>query len=101
MTYTAEMLKSDLTPQRYYTAHLNGSFGKPTGQGWHMWNGLCPFHNDKRSGSLAVNKSTGAFKCFSCGESGGDIISFHMQANGLTFKQAFKQLQEVAQCVKS
>jgi len=98
MTYTAERLKSDLPPERYYTVRLNGSYGKPTGQGWHMWNGLCPFHNDKRTGSFVVNKSSGAFKCFSCGASGGDIIAFHMKANGVNFKEAFQQLQEVAQC---
>lgn len=100
MTYTADNLKSSLSPERYYSAHLNGSCGKPTGHGWHTWNGLCPFHNDKRAGSFVVNKSTGAFKCFSCGESGGDIIAFHMKANGMSFKQAFKHLQEVAQCKK-
>ncbi|HAJ19879.1 MAG TPA: hypothetical protein DCL95_07445, partial [Rhodospirillaceae bacterium] len=43
-----------------------------------MWEGLCPFHADTRPGSFVVNKATGAFKCFSCGEQGGDIITFHM-----------------------
>ncbi|MCK5295283.1 MAG: hypothetical protein KAJ75_00205 [Alphaproteobacteria bacterium] len=97
---TAETLKKKLPPEQYYSIYLNGSFGKPTGNGWHAWNGLCPFHNDKRAGSFVVNKITGAFKCFSCGENGGDIINFHMKANSLSFKEAFKQLKEKAQCVK-
>ena len=56
---------------------------------------LCPFHADKRAGSFVVNKTSGAFKCFSCGEAGGDVIDFHMKANQLSFKDAFNQLQEI------
>ena len=96
MTSTAEALKGKLAPERYYSRFLNGSFGKPTGQGWHNWNGLCPFHKDTSAGSLVINKSTGGFKCFSCGESGGDIIDFHMRTKGVAFKEALNQLQEVA-----
>lgn len=96
-----DMLKAALPPERFYSANLSGSFGKPTGDNWHMWDGLCPFHDDKRAGSLVVNKATGGFKCFSCGENGGDIIDFHMKTTGLSFKTAFNQLQEVARCVRS
>lgn len=95
----ASTLKASLPPDSYYSAHLSGSFGKPTGQGWHMWGGLCPFHKDKRAGSLVINRDTGAFKCFSCGEAGGDIIAFHMKIGGMSFKEACKQLQEVSKCV--
>lgn len=97
MICTVETLKAQLSPERYYGSHLNGSFGKPTGHGWHNWNGLCPFHSDKRMGSFVINKSTGSFKCFSCGEAGGDIIAFHMRTKGVAFKEALNQLQEVAQ----
>ncbi len=89
---TAEMLKKQLPPGQYYQMHLSGAFGKHTGHGWHMWNGLCPFHADRRAGSFVVNQMTGAFKCFSCGSNGGDIIAFHMQTNGLSFKEALKAL---------
>ena len=85
-------LKNSLLPEKYYNSHLNGCFGKPTGNGWFSWKGLCPFHADKQSGSLFINKQTGAFKCFSCGSSGGDIIDFYMKANGLSFKESFKAL---------
>lgn len=88
-------LKTNLPPERYYGSYLNGSWGKPSGQGWHLWNGLCPFHADKRAGSFVVNRTTGAFKCFSCGEAGGDVIDFHMKANQLGFREAVNQLQEI------
>ncbi len=101
MNCTAQTLKENLPPERFYGSFLNGSFGKATGQGWHQWNGLCPFHADRRPGSFVVNKTNGAFKCFSCGEAGGDIIDFYMKTNRLGFNAAFKQLQEVAQCARS
>jgi len=93
MSITAETLKRSLSPERYYTKTLKGCFGKPTRQGWHMWEGLCPFHADTRPGSFVVNKATGAFKCFSCGEQGGDIITFHMKANHVGFLGALKELK--------
>lgn len=98
---TAGMLKKSLSPDQYYRAHLEGDFGKPTGHDWHAWNGLCPFHNDTQPGSFVVNQKTGAFKCFSCGESGGDIIDFHMKVNRLGFKEAFKDLVGGMSCAKS
>lgn len=58
------------------------------------WNngGLCPFHSDNNSGSFHVNIQTGAFKCFSCGVVGGDIIAFAMALHGLGFSEAINQL---------
>jgi hypothetical protein len=90
---TAKIIKQAISPENYYKSLLNGSFGKPTGNGWHMWSGLCPFHADKQAGSFVINKNTGAFKCFSCGESGGDIIDFHMKMNSLSFQQALNGLK--------
>jgi DNA primase len=90
-------VKACVTPERYYGSYLNGSWGKPTSNGWHHWNGLCPFHNDKRPGSFVVNRDSGAFKCFSCSEHGGDIIDFHMKFRNLGFKDAIEQLQETSQ----
>jgi putative DNA primase/helicase len=95
---TTTELKTSLIPERYYSRYLNGSWGKVTGNGWHQWNGLCPFHDDRRAGSFVINKATGAFNCFSCGSAGGDIIDFHMKANNIGFKDAFNQLKEVTQC---
>lgn len=92
MSITAQQIKAGTTPERYYNAHLIGTFGKPTGCGWHLWNGLCPFHADIRPGSFVINKSSGAFRCFSCRASGGDIIAFHMKRHEIGFKDALIQI---------
>lgn len=56
------------------------------------WQGLCPFHNEK-SPSFNVNPSLGIYKCFGCGES-GDVFSFLMNIDGLTFPEAMKVLAD-------
>lgn len=52
---------------------------------------LCPFHNDRHP-SFSINLKSGAFICFACGMSGGDIIDFHMKRNNLSFVSACKEL---------
>lgn len=55
-----------------------------------MWVSVrCCFHDDT-SPSLRINLITGAFRCFACGTKGGDILAFHQQLNGVTFKQALR-----------
>lgn len=56
------------------------------------WQGLCPFHNEK-SPSFNVNPLLGIYKCFGCGES-GDVFSFLMKIDGLTFPEAMKVLAD-------
>lgn len=48
---------------------------RPRRDGW-TDGGLCPFHDDRRPGSFRVNVQTGAYRCFSCGAAGGDIVAF-------------------------
>ena len=92
MKLSAQTLKYRLPAEQYYNKALKGSFGKATGNGWHKWDGLCPFHNDKYSGSFVINKFKGSYKCFSCGKHGGDIIAFHMAHNRLGFYPALREL---------
>lgn len=56
--------------------------------------GLCPFHNEK-SGSFSVSQSKQIFHCFGCG-AGGNVITFLMKYDNLTFTEALKQLAERA-----
>lgn len=52
--------------------------------------GLCPFHKEKTP-SFTVNPDKQIFYCFGCGE-GGNIISFLMKINQMTFPEAVRHL---------
>lgn len=52
----------------------------------------CPFHNEKTP-SFKVDSSRGSYHCFGCGES-GDIFSFVMKQEGLSFYEAIQKLGE-------
>ena len=54
------------------------------------YKGLCPFHGEKTP-SFVVTPARDSWHCFGCGE-GGDIFSFVMRREGLTFPEALKRL---------
>lgn len=56
--------------------------------------GYCPFH-DERTPSFSVSQDKQLFKCFSCGRA-GNVFSFFMEKDGLTFNQSVKKVIEVA-----
>ena len=56
--------------------------------------GLCPFHNEK-SPSFSVSGNKQMFYCFGCGE-GGNVFSFLMKYDSLTFAEAVKTLADRA-----
>lgn len=64
-----------------------------TKKGQNYW-GCCPFHNEKTP-SFSVNEEKGFYHCFGCGEH-GDIISFTMKSDNLDFKEAIKELADMA-----
>lgn len=88
--FNIDTLKRNLNYRSLYSTELSCNF-KATGNGWYRANGLCPFHEDKKPGSLHVNFNTGAYKCFSCGEK-GDYLDFIMKKYNLTFKDVIQQL---------
>ncbi|MDO4291850.1 MAG: DNA primase [Eubacteriales bacterium] len=56
--------------------------------------GLCPFHNEK-SPSFSVSQGKQMYYCFGCG-AGGNVITFLMEYENLTFQEAVKALAERA-----
>jgi len=52
--------------------------------------GLCPFH-DEKTPSFTVRPALGTYHCFGCGE-GGDVISFVMKVEHLTFTETIEAL---------
>lgn len=69
---------------RYTTLKRRGS----------TYTGLCPFHSEKTP-SFTVYPSNGSFYCFGCGV-GGDMISFVMRAENLTYPEALSALADRA-----
>ena len=56
--------------------------------------GLCPFHAEKTP-SFYVSPERQTFHCYGCGR-GGDIFSFVMEREGLSFPEAMEMLAERA-----
>ncbi len=56
------------------------------------FSGLCPFHNEK-SPSFTVNDQKGFYHCFGCAAH-GDVISFVMQNEGMTYPDAVAKLAD-------
>jgi len=54
------------------------------------YSGLCPFHKEKTP-SFTVSEEKQIFYCFGCG-AGGDVFSFLMNIQNLTFPEAMSQL---------
>ena len=55
--------------------------------------GLCPFHSEKTP-SFTVSETKQLFHCFGCGE-GGDLITFIMKIENLSFIDAVKFLADL------
>lgn len=58
------------------------------------WVGLCPFHSEKTP-SFTVNPSKQIFYCFGC-HKGGDVITFVMEYEKLSFPEALMELAKRA-----
>ena len=84
-------IKQEISPLDFFTNELQGSNLQK-----YSWNdgGLCPFHNDGKTGSFHVNVETGGYNCFSCGAKGGNIIAFTMALYDFDFHEALVKLCE-------
>ena len=56
--------------------------------------GLCPFH-DEKTPSFSVSEARQTYKCFGCGK-GGNVVSFVMEAEHLSFPEALRALAKRA-----
>ncbi len=56
------------------------------------WWGTCPFHQEKTA-SFHVMSDRGMFHCFGCGK-GGNVFSFLMEMEGISFFEAVRTLAE-------
>lgn len=54
--------------------------------------GICPFH-DEKSPSFHVTPSKGFYHCFGC-QTGGDVISFVMKIEHMSFTEAVERLAD-------
>lgn len=72
----------------YYTVTAGLVLTGPARSKWKTTN--CTFHGG--SDSMRIHTERGAFMCMSCGAKGGDLLGFHMAANGMSFVEAAKAL---------
>lgn len=72
--------------------HVIGDHVQLKKQGGDRWKGLCPFHSEKTP-SFSVHQGHQFFKCFGCGK-GGDVFTFVMEVEGLTFGEALRKIAD-------
>jgi DNA primase len=86
----AYVLKSLILAEDFY--EREGQKVRSTGSNIWKEAGTCPFHNDRKAGSFRINSLNGAFKCFSCGAKGGDIIEYTKKKYEIPFIEAIQKL---------
>ncbi|NDF12202.1 MAG: DNA primase [Proteobacteria bacterium] len=82
-------LRSRLRTSEILGKHMNVIAG---GRG--EFKALCPFHQEKTP-SFTISDDKGFYHCFGCGKH-GDIITFLIEKNGLSFSEAVTELAKEA-----
>ncbi len=62
---------------------------RPNGSGYAQVR--CPIHGESNP-SLSIHLERGNWRCFACGETGGDALELYRRARGLSFAQAAREL---------
>ena len=86
------MIPDDVVQQVRDRADIVEAIGEvlPLKRAGKEFKALCPFHQEKTP-SFYVVPAKGFYKCFGCGES-GDVFSFLMKRQGLSFTEAVRQI---------
>ena len=82
-----ERLKQEISLQRLVESH--GIQLKQHGQDYI---GLCPFHDDKEP-SLVITPKKNLWHCLGACQTGGSVIDWVMQMEGISFRHAVELLQ--------
>ena len=88
-------IKARIDVVEFYRERLPGMTApkhRSSSSDWMLTNGRCVFHADRKPGSVSINRKSGAYRCFSCGASHGDVISFEMAFAGVDFLEALKRI---------
>jgi DNA primase len=72
--------------------HVVSEYGVRLRRVGRRYSGLCPFHSEK-SPSFSVSEEHQFYKCFGC-DAKGDVITFVMSIEGLTFWESLRKLAE-------
>ncbi len=89
MNSEAQLIKSRILPSEIIRKKVNLKSKGGTG-----YVGLCPFHKEKTP-SFFVNDDKKIYHCFGCGAH-GDIFTFIMQDEGISYKDALEKLANIA-----
>ena len=84
----------ELIREKVNIADVVNSYVKDLRQAGRNYKACCPFHSEKTP-SFTVSPDKGIFYCFGCHE-GGDIFTFVMKMEGITFHEAAKKLALMA-----
>ncbi len=82
----------DEIKQKVDIVEVVGGYTKLTKSG-KTFKGLCPFHSEKH-GSFFVYPEQQSWHCFGACNTGGDVFSFLMKKEGITFGEALGMLAE-------
>ncbi|MFM0321102.1 CHC2 zinc finger domain-containing protein [Caballeronia glebae] len=79
----------DLPPVADVLQLLGLAPSRPNASGYAQ--ACCPIHGE-RTPSLSIHLTRGNWRCFACGETGGDALELYRRARGLSFRLAAQEL---------
>ncbi|NUA28664.1 CHC2 zinc finger domain-containing protein [Cupriavidus basilensis] len=78
-----------LPPVADVLARLNLAASRLNGSGYAQVR--CPIHSEDNP-SLSIHMQRGNWRCFACGEAGGDVLELYRRTRDISFIQAAREL---------